>query len=354
MDSALTTRRWLPSGAIALAAHVAAMVAMHAPPAGGPAQPQAPETSELPFEIALVAEETPTPPESLPAPASERTAVVQRAPAGSGVASRDAEEPTGKAIEGPVEPTAPTAAPPSASGDGWTFNPGKAVDVTSSGFIAQAVRPAPSPEEPAGGPTGVSTSGGLVEGLDARDLSIGLGRGGGMVVSALEAAAAGDAAPFEGRATFDVAIDASGHVSVALLNASSGAAQWARLGQATRASIDPSRLRIPPGARGWHVVADVEAKVQYPNGLDPKKLDTHVEAAGARIVENKERDEAHQPPLLFDKTPGVTLAHAGKVCTVRVTLGLTLTPISGGCDPSNIGARAVRVVHGHVVSEGRM
>ena len=35
----------------------------------------------------------------------------------------------------------------------------------------------------------------------------------------------------------------------------------------------------------------------------------------------------------------MTLAHSGKVCSVRIHLGLG-PPISGGCDPSNIGAHA--------------
>jgi hypothetical protein len=202
-------------------------------------------------------------------------------------------------------------------------------------------------------PQGPSTSGGVVEGLDARDAALGLGRG-GPVISALENAVAGSDAPFEGAATFDVGIDTSGHVSVALLESSVASPGWARVAAAARAAIDPSRVRIPPGARGWHVVARVEAKVQYPNGADPKKMGTHVEASPGKLVEDKARPHAHAPPIVLEKVPGVTLAHAGKVCTVRITLGLTPVPISGGCDPSNIGMNPLRVVHGHIVSEGRL
>jgi hypothetical protein len=342
-------RRWLAFGTIALAAHVAAIVAVRAHPVTAAPASEVARGEETAIEVAETPEELPPSLPDVPR-ATEPVTATQHATPGARVATREAEPATGPAAEGPTEPA---AAPPSASSGGWTFDPRKPEDITSSAFVARAVRGPLDPSEPSGPPTGVSRTGGVAEGLDAHDASIGLGRG-GLVVTALEAAAAGDSAPFEGKATFDIAIDSSGHVSVSLLNASTAAPQWARLGEVTRAAIDPSRLRIPPGARGWHVVADVEAKVQYPNGVDPKKLGTHVETSGGRLVENKERAEAHEPPLVFEKLPGVTLAHAGKVCTVRITIGLTPIPISGGCDPSNIGARPMRVVHGHVVSEGRL
>ena len=175
------------------------------------------------------------------------------------------------------------------------------------------------------------------------------------MVSALEVAAASTEAP-EGSATFDVAIDAGGHVSVALLSASAAAAAWSKVGAAAGASLDPKRVRIPPGAHGWHVVAMVEAKVQYPNGLDPKKLGTHVEASpDLALEENKHRATIEDPPIVFKKLPGVTIAHAGKVCSVAISLGLSFASgISGGCDPSNAGANPLRVVRSHIVSEGRL
>jgi hypothetical protein len=141
---------------------------------------------------------------------------------------------------------------------------------------------------------------------------------------------------------------------VALLDASSASERWAKVGASLRSSLDPKRVRIPPGADGWHVVATVEANVRYPNNADPKKMGTSLEASPGRLVEDKNRPHAHAPPFVFEKVPGVTLTHAGKVCTVRITIGLTTSPISGGCDPSNIGANTLRVVHGHLVREGRL
>jgi hypothetical protein len=244
----------------------------------------------------------------------------------------EARERSGEATS-PAPSVGETAAPDE-KGGGWSLQPEPPMDLTSRGAIARATRAldAESPQ------TGVSATGGLAEGLDAHDTAIGMGRG-GPVLAALESAATGDDAPFEGAATFDVAIQTDGHVSVALLDGAGAVGEWTKVGEATRAALDPRRVRIPPGARGWHVVVRLEAKVQYPNGLDPKKLGPRVIASSAR------------PGVLG---PSVSLAEMGKVCSVSLTLGLTLSPISGGCDPSNIGARTLRVIHGHITAEGRL
>jgi hypothetical protein len=250
----------------------------------------------------------------------------------------------------------------------WTFDPRGPFDPTAPDVVARAGRDVVTadvaagregvdvrdgPQTHAGIPRGASTSGGVAEALDARDAALGLGRG-GAVLSALEGAFASSDAPSEGIATFDVGIDTSGHVSVAVVDVSVASPGWARVAAAARAAIDPARVRIPPGARGWRVVARVEAKAQYPNGADPKKLGTSVTASPGSLAEDKNRPDAHAPPLVLEKVPGVTLAHSGKVCSVNVTLGLTLSPISGGCDPSNIGMKPLRVVHARIVSEGRL
>lgn len=344
----MSLRRWLPYGAIALAAHLAALAVLR-----GPARVPTPTTTEgtttdLDVELAPPVEVTP----ALHPTASEEVPVARATSTAATRATRESPE-THQVIEPGAQPSA-MAFP---SSDGWTFDPRKPSDLLAAATLAQAAREAAEPRareatrEP---PTGVSRTGGLVEGLDAHDASIGLGRG-GPVVSALEVAAASSEAP-DGSATFDVAIDASGRVSVALLSASAAAGAWTKVGAAAGASLDPKRVRIPPGARGWHVVAMVEAKVQYPNGLDPKKLGTHVEGSTSlSLEENKHRATVEDPPIVFKKVPGITVAHAGKVCSVALTLGLSFgSGISGGCDPSNIGAHALRVVRSHVVSEGRL
>ncbi|MGD0529497.1 MAG: hypothetical protein ABSE49_30445, partial [Polyangiaceae bacterium] len=330
----MSLRRWLPYGAIALAAHLAVLEALRAPARGTVAPPRVDVSAvELDVEAA-----PPTPvevPPPLPPAASEPATAARVAGA------RTAATATATA-------TATESAPATATGaasDGWTFDPRKPADVLAPSAIAEAVRDAqPVAEAPPAPPTGVSKTGGLAEGLDAHDAAIGLGHG-GPVVSALELAAASSAGAPDGKATFEFAIDASGRVSVALLSASGASAEWSKVGAAAVASLDPKRMRIPPGASGWHVVATVEAKVQYPNGQDPKKLGTHVEGTpDIALEENKHRANVEDPPIVFKKTPHVTLAHAGKVCSVAITLGLSFgPPITGGCDPTNIGAHTTRV-----------
>jgi hypothetical protein len=242
--------------------------------------------------------------------------------------------------------------PAGAPDEGWSFDVAKPSALVSPSVIAEALRPdaTPTTEPPR---TGVSSTGGVAEGLDAHDASIGLGRG-GPVLSALEAAAAGRDAPTEGKASFDVTIDTQGHVAVSLVAASVNYDAWERVGLVMRGAMDPKLVRIPPGARGWHVVAEIEAKIQYPNSADPKKMGTTFRGESLHLVENKHRVAANDPPIIFkDRPPGLWLHHAGKVCSVDYNL-LTPWMVSGGCDPANIGAHTMRVVHGRVVSEGRL
>jgi hypothetical protein len=217
---------------------------------------------------------------------------------------------------------------PLAGGDGdWSLPVTGMGDVTSREFIARALpRPSAGPDDSGG----FLQTGGITEALDAHDTAIGMTRA-GPLLTVLENAVGGTAAPFEGIATFDVGVDTDGNVYATMLESNGDAEGWRQVAGAARAAVDPKRVRIPPHARGWHAIVKVEAKVEYPNALDPKKLGTKVEASPT----------------------AVTLASIGKVCSVRITLGLTLVPILGGCDPSNIGAHTLRVVHGSIVSEGR-
>jgi hypothetical protein len=258
-------------------------------------------------------------------------------------ASAGAAEPSAVAEGAAASAPAPSA---SAEGDGWTFDAKAPADVAAligPGAIAQATRGIGTAELERHGPW---TTGGLLEGLDAHDVSVGMGRG-GPVLTALENALASDGAPFEGAATFDVGIDSGGHVSVVIVDESVASTGWSHVADAARAAIDPAMVRIPPGARGWHVVARIDAQVRYPNGADPKTLGTQVEASPGAVHVTKDA-------IVVEKMPAVAFVTRGKVCSLRVEIGLTLVPISGGCDPANIGTQPLRVVHGHVVSEGRL
>jgi hypothetical protein len=321
--------------AIATAAHVALFLSIRKGPHVAP-----PVSAEPPPEDAIAIE--------LPAPDAPAHRVAARAPsplpaipraiAGDAIlAAREGHrEPPGPREES--SPPEPAPAPP--AGSGWVFDLRRPLDVTSSAFVASATQRAGL--EPA--PAGASTSGGLVEGMDSQDAARGMGRS-GPLLSALESATRASDTSVLGVATFDVAVDTDGRVTVHVLEASSAFADWSRIADATRAAIVPAQIRIPPGARGWHMVARLEAKEQYPNGVDPRTLGTKLVRTPAAIHETKERVDIQLPQATF--------ATAGKVCSLAITVGLS-PGISGGCNPENIGAHLARLVEGRVLSEGRL
>jgi hypothetical protein len=81
--------------------------------------------------------------------------------------------------------------------------------------------------------------------------------------------------------------------------------------------------------------------------LDPTTLGTKLEATlgGAHVTKNE---------IVVESLPALTFATRGKVCFLRVQVGVTLVPISGDCDPVNIGTHPLRIVHAHIVSEGKL
>jgi hypothetical protein len=346
----MSLRHWLAPASLALLGHAGLFAVMgHARRAPVPLASQ--ETVQ-PGEIALDVEPTtpavgeqagaaPVSPAPLP-PATRRGSA---GPAGMALAMREARETTapGEASmePGQGEPIQPSPAG-SAGDEGWSFAATKPVDVTSSKVVTRSAHEVVN--EGADRAGAGAAVGGLSTGLDERDVDLGLGRG-GAVLSALESASQGMDVPIEGAATFDVAIDTSGHVSVALSDVSSEYAAWSRVASAAGAAVDAKRVRIPPGARGWHVVVRIDAKVQYPNGLKPKQLGNHFEATPGEIDKDS---------MVMKKIPGFTISHVGKVCGVGLSVTILGPNIVGGCGPTNIGMPAGRVVSGHIVSEGRL
>jgi hypothetical protein len=263
-------------------------------------------------------------------------AVAARQTAAGALATR---EPSSSGEEGssparePGEPSSEASAAPGESD--WSFSPTKPLDVTAPSLVAQAVGEVVRE----GMPHTSSPIAGLAGALDDRDLALGLGRG-GPVLSALEAVSRSMDVPIEGAATFDVAIDTTGHVSVALADVSNAAAAVG--------AVDVKRVHIPPGARGWHVVVRIDARVQYPDGSRPKDMGTHFEATPGEISKDS---------MVVKKLPGVTLSTRGKICSAGVSVVANpLMPIvvSGGCSPENAGMPAQRIVSGHILSEGRL
>ncbi len=190
-----------------------------------------------------------------------------------------------------------------------------------------------------------STTGGLVEALDAHDVAMGLGRG-GPVRSAVENAV--QAANVMGSAVFEVRVESSGRVSVGVRDVSEDAPAWSSLSETIRKDVLAKRgaLRLPPGAQGLIVVVRAEAKDRLPDGRPPSRLGTHVDGTAGSIHETAERVEI--------KLPSVTLAHEGKVCAAGLHVGLDGVVILGGCSPENIGTHPTRIVAARIESEARL
>jgi hypothetical protein len=212
----------------------------------------------------------------------------------------------------------------------------------------------------------VSSTGGLVEALEARDHALGLGPA-GAVLTAVHEAGYSDIAPALGTATFSITVLRSGAIDVQLTGASSQAAAWAKVGQSIAAAIRRKPPRITDTRIGVRLGIEVVAEERWPNG-QPTRLDSGPKLAAAppkfQATETAKESlldrnpaavpepdaPSDKPPLQanFD-APGVFVQGRGKVCSYRV--GISLIPISGGCDPTNIGAPPRRVVSTRVIRQ---
>jgi hypothetical protein len=313
----------------------------------------------------------PSPPPRERAPELVDVAVLEegvsadRAPERGAIAERGLPSPAG-AVAGSSErsgvaraatPSAPSAAAaseevialdhasPDRAPEGWTFNP-TTVDLgvdsrgrsTAAGRVgSMGATEGAFPD----GPPKVSETGGLVEGLHARDQAMGLGRG-GPVRSAVESVV--QAANTMGVATFEVRIGGSGTVSVHMVEAS-GDPNWIKLADAISAEVKANRdrIRLPPNAKGLRVTVRAEAKDRWPDGRPPPKKANTIVATPGKVHETKDRIDI--------ELPKVEIAHEGKVCSAKLVVGLQLPDIQGGCSLENIGSTPVRIVAATIISE---
>ena len=234
-------------------------------------------------------------------------------------------------------------------------------------WVDPTATPARDPSERAGfRPAPASSTGGLAEALEARDQSLGLGPA-GAVLTALHDAGYSEIAPALGTATFSITVLRSGVVDVQLTGASSQSAAWAKLGDSIAAAIRRKPPRIGPTRIGVRLGIEVVAEERWPNGqptrsdsgpklaLDLPKLQATETAKEALLDRNpaavpEPAAPSGKPPLQANLGgPGLYVQGRGKVCNYKI--GISLTPISGGCDPANIGARPRRVVSTRVISE---
>jgi hypothetical protein len=380
-------RRYLPllaacalhAGAFGVLGHIAASSVPLAPVAVRP------DTAELDLDPAEALVALPEPPAAPLAndPPGVR-AVRERESRADRVAAKSSASSPGlsaKSVES--EPAPPTSPEPTATA--WSFSPaGTAIDVHAA-ITPDLVTPA-SPTSRA--PT-ASTTGGVAEGLAARDVELGLGRG-GPILTAVENATRTSDDMVEGSATFDVAVYTDGAVVAQLINASGTADAWSRVADSIGRSVDARRVRLPAGRRGWRVVVHVDVANKLTDGRDvrtlhglrasiaPSALSDQIEgkpgSRGSSTAPGGPDDVEGGPPpvggvlgrgpangggavvqgLAARVLPTPTISVSGKICSASLTVTPLGIGLSGGCSVENIGMPVARVVSGKIVSESAL
>jgi hypothetical protein len=245
------------------------------------------------------------------------------------------------ALESPS--TSPAEPAPSSTPDGrdWVFTVTKPLDVAAPATVAQAARDVAREAAPQ---ALALSPGGVNEALDGWDAERGLGRG-GLVLSALESASRSMEVPIEGSATFDVAIDTSGHVSVSLTEVTTDFEAWSRVARTASTTIDPKRVPIPQGARGWRVAVHVDAGVQYPDGTRPGQLGTRSEGPPGQMSKSS---------MVVKKSPALRLSMRRTMCGDALPVGPPLPGINCAFSTESARMPGVRIVTGHILSEGQL
>ncbi len=213
------------------------------------------------------------------------------------------------------------------------------------------------------------------------------------MLTAVEEATRGSDDPVDGDATFGVSVFSDGAVVAQLLGASSNSASWSRVADAVGHALDPRRMRLPPGGRGWRVVVHVEAQTKLADGRDvrslhglkasvkPSALQDQIEgkpgargsSTGPGGPDHVGGDPADAPPvggfvgrgptnggagaltgIATRVLPTPTLSVSGKVCSASLAITPLGVGLSGGCSVENIGMPAQRVVSGRIVSESAL
>ena len=203
-----------------------------------------------------------------PAGGGPTTAVIESAPAGSGV----------PAPEQPFvfNPTVNPSLANEALGVGGR-NPflGNVPDVGGT--------PAPSAPAPeANVAPGIQKS--LHDALAAKDHELGLDTGGPLVAIAEEATRPSDA-PENSRAVFEVTIDANGDVTgIRVVDASQGRPQWDRVASRMGATLRSRRIPLRAKGKGIVVTLEVRSRFTLPsgssNGVDLKPYADGTSAGG--------------------------------------------------------------------------
>jgi hypothetical protein len=235
----------------------------------------------------------------------------------------------------------------SQSADDWAFHATVSAPNLFAGASPFLAKPLEAP--PRANPSAVhagSRTGGLVEGLDARDVRKGLGRG-GPVLSAVEEAAHSADAPTEGFAEYEVIVRRTGSVEVFLLRANDNREKWAEIRPTIKEGVSVRHVVIPSGASGMRYVVRVDAVLQFPDGK-------HLADLGNKTIATTGWGGKEEPGLSSPGVPMVGIVHTGKVCSIGAAITPGMLVLGGGCSLENIGRPAVRMVHGRVMSESRV
>jgi hypothetical protein len=166
----------------------------------------------------------------------------------------------------------------------------------------------------------------LTQGLMNSD--VGSGRGaGGPVVRSFEATVYASNAPLNGTASFILVIDSEGKLVSSALGAANGDREaWVRVARQTARALAGRKLQVPRG-KSVKLTVEVTSHLELPSGADPG-VDVHVLGIP---VKRGDGPRSTRIDILDPLHPGTILSLAG--------------------DPVDIGARARRMVHAHVVSE---
>jgi hypothetical protein len=313
----------------------------------------------------------PSPPNEPSSERASREAIVRRSAAvgsetaGPSEATRSPEAIAPRTEGGyALDPTAPRA---DRSGDGRRVDLGIGSGDWSRWVDPTAHVAAPPPPRPESTAPPASSTGGLAEALEAHDRELGLGPA-GPVLSAAHEAGHSDVAPAIGTATFAITVTRAGGIQVDLVGASSNVEGWRKVADNMAAAIKRKPPRIESGRNGVRIGLELVAEEKWPNGSVARSEGPAFAISGGAIRSTTEaiEDSTKRNPLavpppgspaeraqlkLGVDVPGVSIKGRGKVCSYQAGVGLLGPMLSGGCDPSNIGAHAQRVVSAKVTNQ---
>ena len=356
---------------------------------GAVEKPSPPPSDALTAVSEVTLEELAPDPTPLPSAAADGADEPTAPARAAALAAKTAPRATSTAV---LEATPLESAPPAAApDDGWSFSASAARIDLHGAVTPDMVAPphglAAHDARDGSKPATASATGGLAEGLAQHDVEVGMGRG-GPVLAAAEMAARSSDAPLDGGATFDVAVRPDSVVA-RVVSADNDAAGWARVADSLGHSLDPKKVRLPEGGRGWHVVVHVDATMRLADGRDVRTLHGVKTSVTPSILQQQTEakpggqwapppppgpDEAQDVPpqggalgrgpphpggaalqgLAQRILPTPTVSVSGKICSASLSATPFGLGLGGGCSLENIGTHAMRVVSGRILGEGAL